>query len=101
MTDTSLLLLLNAVKNDIATASLMDAGYSYSQIAIIIREAVSAGFLQMDYNHLAITTSGNEKLRSLLSKEGFHGQEQRVLPNPRFRTTPIGKYDIMLPKRIL
>lgn len=101
MSDKILLVILHTVSRKASTLGLIDMGYTYSQIALFISEATRLGYLVQNNEDLELTDDGISKLFELMEKLKIKKENQWILPQYSYRTQPIGKYDIVMPDKIL
>lgn len=97
----TLMIILYKIQKKSNFTSLLDYGYTYSQLAIIIQEMIQQEYLSLKNEELELTEKGVEKLDELLKEGGLKGKSRWILPQYSYRTEPIKKYDIILPKKIL
>ena len=101
MKDKVLILLLHAVSRGSSFLSLVNAGYTFSQLALLIKEATNLGYIKQDEFELSLTEEGETKLSELLEHESLQGKKQWLLPQSYYKIKPRKKYDIILPEKIL
>lgn len=101
MKDNALIYLLHAVSRGSNFLSLVNAEYTFSQLALLINEATESGYIMQDGLALTLTEEGGNKLTSLLKQQNLRGKQQWILPQSIYRTEPKKRYDIILPDEIL
>lgn len=92
--------LLRTIKNNSDVSSIMQLGIRYSQIAILIEDAIKFGYVTNNGSKLAITQNGESFLEKYNQENHFKGAERWLSTRKEYMVTPIDKYDIILPKRI-
>lgn len=101
MEDRNVMWILHTVSRGSSVLGLLNAGYTYSQIALFIAEITALGYLSQNEGDLKLTQRGRKELERLLDKQNLHGNHQWILPQTIYKTKPIRKYDIILPDKIL
>jgi hypothetical protein len=91
--------LLQLVRANADARSLLSDGISYSQIAMLIREAVTLELLNVDASSITLTVRGEALLREGgISKERLHGAPW-ISGLDRFRRVRLEEGDVFLPRR--
>lgn len=79
--------------------SVLDSGYTYSQLALMLKEVIARGYVKMSDHKFQLTIAGENTLCELSNNK--HGSNKWILSNQMYYTNPIDKYDIILPDKFL
>jgi hypothetical protein len=96
----ALSILLKIVQNNSELSPLRKLGYYYSQIPILLSEAVKDGYLEHAGYFFKLSAEGVAFLSDYSDSENEHGIERWVLPQTNKTVTPCEKYDIIIPDKI-
>jgi len=100
MNNNILLKLLIIVSRNASLQLIIDQGYTYSQISILINELIEIGYVNYNNDVLTISEEGNRKLLELYSDMKIHNSQQWILPQEKYIKEKLSKYDIIFPKEI-
>ena len=79
---------------------MKNLGYYYSQITLLLSEAVEAGYLIRENLSYNLSEKGMKFLSGYSDRNNENGIERWVLPQANKKVTPCGKYGIVLPDKI-
>ena len=92
--------LLRIIKKNSDITPLRSLGYFYSQIVFLLIEALDDGYLVHEGLTYKLSPEGTKFLLDYAEVNNEHGIERWVLPRTNMMVTPLGIYDIVLPKKI-
>ncbi len=92
--------LLRIVKNNSDISLLTDLGYYYSQVILLLSEAVENNYLTRENLSYRLTEKGAKFLLSYSEQNNEKGIERWVLPQTNKMVISCGKYDIILPGKM-
>jgi hypothetical protein len=94
-----LLKLLHIIKNNLTIESLVDLGLDYSQIASLLSDAITDGYIiDHDKEGLVLTKTGMDTIEMLNIKINPLTSKDFLLPLDNYRIDKIDKYAVYLPK---
>lgn len=100
MNESSLIILLKIINVNGDLKSLRVRGYTYSQIAVILGEALSNRYIEKENEILQLSDSGKDMIRNYDLKKSTYKKHEWILPRKQFYEDPIERDIIILPKRI-
>lgn len=99
MNESSVLLLLQLIKNNGSIESLINRGLEYSQIAKLISFIVDEGYASYESNDLHLLKSGVDKLLELNTKFKRTNSDSWISPQDEYKIEKKDKFDIYLPEK--
>jgi hypothetical protein len=97
MAESHIILLLQLIHTGGEVNSLLRRGLHFSQIAQLISDAESEGFVKEENDNLVLTDSGLEKMRASLEKDKKRTDGGWISPLDEFRIDKQSVDDIYLP----
>lgn len=95
-----LLKLLHVIKNNLTIETLLDIGLEYSQIAVLLTDAIEGGYvLEHESQGLVLTNAGIETLKRLSNKYYLSGSLEFLKPLDKCRIDKITANTVYLPKK--
>ena len=93
MSESSLILLLQLIKNNAGAGPLIERGLRYQQISELINRALKEDFIEHKEKSMVLTKKGIEKIRHGRPDGGF------ISPKEQSRIKSISVNEIFLPKK--
>ncbi len=101
MTKNILILLLRYIFENGPMEILINQGYTYSQIVLLLNEIQTNGYCELSEDgKLVLTAKGISTLSERYDVRKPSGAAEWIKPQMKYRVPPVGKYDIILPKKV-
>lgn len=99
MRESTLILMLQLVKNNGSIESIVRRGYSYTQIANFIKQLIIDGWVINDNGLLKLSDEGNEKFNVINKKLNRNNSSSWISPQEEYKVDGITKFDVYLPRK--
>lgn len=102
MIEKNLILLLRHIFGNWPMEILINEGYTYSQIAVLLKKLQTHGFCDIKSDgRLSLTEKGAKTLKEQCRDCQYSGgPAEWIKPQTQYRRFSIEKYDIILPKKV-
>lgn len=97
LNESSLILFLQIIKNNGSIENLVQRGYEYSQIALLLSDILEEGYAEYEDDFIVITESGKRRLLELSNKYNRFNSSVWISPQEQYMIKNIEKFDIYLP----
>lgn len=97
MREKDLYTILLLVESGAGLDSALEAGFSYSQIATLLSDAIESGFVSSKDDVLKLTEEGVIGLRRLRKKYNINGSNAIVVKRQQMWFTPQDRFEVYLP----
>ena len=94
------LLLLKSIDSNSSLSILLQRGYSYSQVANLLKKQETVGNIIIDDKGVRLTEAGRTVLNDGFKESQYKGKNTWILPQEQFYTKPISAKVIVLPKKL-
>lgn len=99
MNESIKILLLQVISNKGAVENIISKGYTYSQLANLIKELIRDELVYVKDGSLTVSDSGFKELMILNKKFERYNSETWISPQYEYRVDGLSKFDIFLPRK--